>query len=621
MYPQTQLTWNKKLNDRWTRLSAKVTRIITKIINQIERKLRQRLPQRELEQIVHRALSARYPDAYYRLRNDTQPAKLGSLGSSLLYNLSVMDIGPARNSLWRCTYDMFVDKIGSSRTVTLAVVTKPGRSYCDDPRGEWRVSVDESVLRVMNPDLPSGTDSSSDSDRVFESSGSQSASVLGLSNLELLTNSSSESGGSEWSTINSETNDEVSREHPIIRITSPVSLTQKWSDEDFEYSESNSSSDIGKAGVSALCVSAGSQSSTECNGSEYSDESSTTKVNWVSCPCSDDVVPQVPDLYFIDRPDPPLCCLITSDLRNSNSSILKDDDLCSCSSTIPTDPMAELVVSRETIAKDQVITEETIIAKGKHPQSGDGIIELTYGKRNALLYRKAAGTEHLAPLPLTIRKKNNAILGTRQDAPLPLTEAFGEPAKPYNLRNKLLYGELPPIPLSSLLGLWENQVTHQPMTVHVSASVSALSRTNAPQTQQKILCSSCRDIRERRKALNSHPTQDRHQPGEQGPVPTEKSFNPNDLPSPLRAGPRCTHCRNTWSGMVSTPALLSLQISTRDEGESLEYISGASRANSSLDDFKLADIAFHDGENSFSRVSPELRLCLYTGKVARNCRR
>jgi hypothetical protein len=35
-------------------------------------------------------------------------------------------------------------------------------------------------------------------------------------------------------------------------------------------------------------------------------------------------------LYFIHQPDPPLCCLITSALRDSNSSVLFENGICFC---------------------------------------------------------------------------------------------------------------------------------------------------------------------------------------------------------------------------------------------------------------------------------------------------
>ena len=632
IYLQSQLTRlknlssdrKKKLDDRWQKISSKIIRIITRIINKIETKLRQRLPQRELEQIVQRALSARYPDAYYRLRNDTQPFKLGT---SIFYNLSVIDVGSTRDSLWRCAYDMCMDNLCSSRSVTLAVVTKPVQSY--DPRGDWRGAADESVLRVMNPDLLSGTDSSSDSGS--ESLSSHSGFVLGSSNPELLIDSSSEREGSERSTLNSESDYEII-EQPIIRITSPDSVTQDWSSEkEFEYSDSDSVSRVGEIAPSALSMNASSfsESNSETDESEQSDDSSMTKIDWVSEPFSDFVVPHVPDPYFIDRPDLPLGCLIASALRDSSSSVLGNIRLCSCSNTIHTDPMAGCAITREIIAKDkpipknEIIATCEIIAKDNHPKSN--IIDRAYKRRNAFHYRKATGTEHLMPLPLTIRKRNNDSLYKMQNGPRPpLPEA---PATPYNLRKKMLYGELPPLP--SPMADWENQLTHESLEVCVSSSSSASastpSSTNSSPTRHKSLCSSCRDIRERRRALNSHPIQITHQSNQQCPVPVERTrSDPNDLPSPLRAGTRCTHCRNTWSGIISTPDLLSPQLSTRDEGEGFGD-TGPSRANtvdSPFDIFALADVAFNSGEDPyFTEVfSSELRMCLNAGAVARNRR-
>ena len=138
----------------WRGLSAQVTRTITKILNKVDTRLRQRLPQRELEQIVQRALAARYPEAYYRLRSDHRP----TTGLALPYNVSVVDVGPARDSLWRCAYDKCIDNLCTSRSITLAVVTKPDPQ--EDPRRAWRVGNES--LKVLNP--YECTDLSSDSE-------------------------------------------------------------------------------------------------------------------------------------------------------------------------------------------------------------------------------------------------------------------------------------------------------------------------------------------------------------------------------------------------------------------------------------------------------------------------
>jgi hypothetical protein len=549
----------QKLKDRCNKLSAKCIEIITKIIDKIEATatLRQRLPQRELEQIIQQALSARYPDTYYRPRNDTQPYRLGT---SRLYNLSVMDVSSARNSQSRWVYDWGMDSIFSSRSVTLAVVTQTAQSDAD-PRGNWRAA-NASALRVMNPDLLTSTDSSSDSSS--ESLSAHSGSVGPTPTLLADSSSENENDGSECSTIDS---DETIDEQPTMSISSPDCGTHEGSDEEFGYSDADS-----MYGPSALSMSASSESSSKRTGAERSSKSFRTGVNWVSGPLSDCVVPHLPALYFIDRPDPSLCCLVTSALRELDPSILENGGLWSCSNTSRAHLVAECGIA---------------FAEDKPHSSTDDTVYRARRNRNAFLYRKAIGTEHLLPLPLKINKEKN-----------------------------------------------ESQLTQESISTSVSASsaasaassISASTSPNPSPTRQNSLCVSCRDIRGRRRALAIHPfhpIQDTHK-SDQHPVPEERTrpFNPNNLPSPLRAGPRCTHCRNTWSGMISTPDLLTPQLSTRSEGEDLEEIPTPFTTSTkvSLNVVELVDVAFNTGGLSFGEIFPDLITCLNSGAVARNRR-
>lgn len=79
--------------------------------------------------------------------------------------------------------------------------------------------------------------------------------------------------------------------------------------------------------------------------------------------------------------------------------------------------------------------------------------------------------------------------------------------------------------------------------------------------------------------------------------------------------------------MISTPDLLSPQLSTRDGREeledSLEDTPSSSRASTdgSFDLVELVDVAFNSGEGlAFSDIPSDLIMCLSSGAVARNRR-
>jgi hypothetical protein len=75
--------------------------------------------------------------------------------------------------------------------------------------------------------------------------------------------------------------------------------------------------------------------------------------------------------------------------------------------------------------------------------------------------------------------------------------------------------------------------------------------------------------------------------------------------------------------MISTPELLSPQLSTRGETEEREHITPTfmGRTNDSFNVAELIDVAFNTAENlSLTPFPPHLIMCLNSGAVARNRR-
>ncbi|KAK9851011.1 hypothetical protein MYU51_011163 [Penicillium brevicompactum] len=106
----------------WSKIPARVMKILTDISNGLDTNMRKRLPRRELKQIIHRALTARYPQAYYRLRRDHRPVT----GVHQPYNVSKVDRDSVGESLRCGAYD---PDLGlnecSSRSADTELISKP----------------------------------------------------------------------------------------------------------------------------------------------------------------------------------------------------------------------------------------------------------------------------------------------------------------------------------------------------------------------------------------------------------------------------------------------------------------------------------------------------------------
>lgn len=401
-------------------LSAQVIRTTQKILGRVDARLRRRLPQQELEQIVQRALAARYPEAYYRLRSDHRPA----VGTYLPYNVSVVDVGPAKDSLWRCAYDRCIDNLCSSRSITLAVVSKPIYSQ-DDPRGDWRAGNES--LKVLNPDECTDVSSDSKSEALSvahsyfnpdsptvqqPAKGSRRALISGR-----------EDQGSNYSNWDLGS---------IDQIEDPVSLSR-----------------LNRL-IDELIL--------EATRPQWSVDIPVTR------PCLNrpgDEVPHLPVLYSISRRrGPPLCCLITSSINVNNPSLLQDHSICISPSGY-SDPMSASTPKSpvKTIVHDMA---SIVTCRPRHGPSS--------------FYLREANTEHLLPRSLTIRKANagqqaqtaTVSLQPRFLPPPPNSPPKTAPKAPYSLLAKMREGELPPIPTEASEAA--KQVANPSLETHIKES-------------------------------------------------------------------------------------------------------------------------------------------------------
>ncbi|KAJ5795244.1 hypothetical protein N7457_001843 [Penicillium paradoxum] len=165
----------------------------------------------------------------------------------------------------------------------------------------------------------------------------------------------------------------------------------------------------------------------------------------VSHPFIATVTPCVPGLYFIDRPDPPLSCLITQALRDSNSPIVAQKGICSCS------PSAHLSHSIDFDMFSVDMSPSSIIHSRLPKSATENIMNRAYRKQDTfLMHRAKVSDADLRPRPLNIRKgalQEKIRNGTLQ--PLPINTSHGAIAHakpPYNLYHKIHHGSpsLPP---------------------------------------------------------------------------------------------------------------------------------------------------------------------------------
>lgn len=292
------------------------------------------------------------------------------------------------------------------------------------------------------------------------------------------------------------------------------------------------------------------------------------------------LAPQLPNLYFIHQPDPPLCCLITSALRHSSSSVLFENSICVCDHfshgtqlLISHLPPSDISPSSVRRAKSPTNTMEFLIRQTQ--------------RRRSTILNNAYITPYvpLQPRPLQIRKASNATsTNTQNDAPSPfpaepshdVTAPVHSPS--YSLRCKIQHGPLPPLPPSTSSTSSTHSFSFGPagpssrppdissLTPTPSASASA-SPVDLPQYPDRptSMCGGC--LARRHRSLHSHPS---HRRGDNSPQfgnpplpyplspqePTRFPPRVDSLPTSLRPGLQCRHCPTRRSGVVSPPVLV-----------------------------------------------------------------
>ncbi|KAJ5197534.1 hypothetical protein N7449_008013 [Penicillium cf. viridicatum] len=503
---------------RWLRswVFTPLGNVKIKLIDKVERK-RQSISDCELNQIVSGALTDRYPCRFFRDRNDR--------GST-----------PVRRSLLENEFEALVDLVVPMSTRSESARQQSSRldscvangSVVDG--GEPAVATtkpkplhdprgswrgDEySVLRIMNPDV-SWLNSG---DEKSEESGSMS----------------------------------------VIEVDGNVyelsALGGKSPDLPAELSEETQS---GKS-RSALVVESG--------------------VQMASPLVIEELAPQLPDLYFIHQPDPPLCCLITSALRDSNSPVLFENGICFCDhSSHGTQPVISHLPPSDI--------SRSSVRRAKPPMNTmKFLIRQTQRRRNTIMNNAYISPYiSLQPRPLQIRKPSNATsTNTQNDALFPIpAETSHDATAPvhspsHSLRCKIQHGPLPPLPTattstssthsSSLGSAGPSSRPPDISSTTPSASASA-SPVDIPQYPDRptSMCGGC--LAKRHRSLHSHPY---HRRGDSSPQfgnpplpyplspqePTRLPPRVDSLPASLRAGLQCRHCPTRRSGIVSPPVFV-----------------------------------------------------------------
>ncbi|KAJ5563019.1 hypothetical protein N7461_001780 [Penicillium sp. DV-2018c] len=365
---------------RWLRswVFTPLGNVKIKLINKIERKRYRSIPDAELKKMVLDALTDHYPNR--RFRNDSRAGTLSSGRTSIIndvYNLSVLELGlmsPGRKDRLPERSFRWGKGICPRTKQVKAVTLAVATVQPQDGRSSWGRGVNEPVLRVLNPDWPS--------------SGSEGS----VENPSLILASKTESSPVEL---------------PVIALTTPDAQQPHLSNEDALFAQPET---ILSSGV---------------------DRSSRPVVAAV------DAVPRLPDLYFVSRPTMPLCCSITQTLRYSNSAMLFEQGVCSCSTSLPADISSDLcdLLSTFTINNRELPDSPTKDSPSRRHRTRDASW----------------------PQPLKISKSQDCLRDKIQNGPLPPLparphhqhherDAASPTAQPYNLRYKVQHGSLPPLP-------------------------------------------------------------------------------------------------------------------------------------------------------------------------------
>lgn len=507
---------------RWLRswVFTPVGNVRIKLINKVERK-RRSIPDGELNRIVSGALTDRYLCRFFRDRNDLQvssPRRRSLLETEFDPSLVdlVVPMSTQPESPRHQTSRLDSGVANGPLVDRVAIALATAQPKPPhDPRGSWRRD-EHSVLRIMNPDLSN----LSSEDEKPEESGPISVFEVDRNVYELC----------------------------ALRESSPA-LPAELSGEETQFGQSPSvlvaKSDVGMAGLPGI----------------------------------EELAFQVPDLYFIHQPDPPLCCLISSALRDSSSSVLFENGICSC---VHASHGVEPVIQHMSSS----MSRSSIKSANSQISTMDFFIRQTQRKRDIILKnRYISPYVPLQPRPLIIRKKcsvtlektgNDVLPPVPVETPNDVTAPVQRP--PYSLRRKIQHGPLPPLPHSTPSASSISSSSSEPAkpssrppgisstTPSASASASA-TPGDLPQYPDRptSMCGGC--LAGRHRSLHSHPY---HRRGDNSlqfgnpPLPyplsprepTRLSAGIDGLPTSLRAGPQCRHCTTRQSGVVSPPVLV-----------------------------------------------------------------
>ncbi|CAG8162805.1 unnamed protein product [Penicillium nalgiovense] len=273
----------------------------------------------------------------------------------------------------------------------------------------------------------------------------------------------------------------------------------------------------------------------------------------------EELAPQLPALYFIHQPDPPLCCLITSALGDCSSPVLFENGICFYAHTHDIEPVVQHIPSSD-------MPRSSIKRAQPRMTTTEFLTRQTQRKGDAMNNRYISRFPSLQGRSLITRKKCNVTTNTRNDAlsPIPLETSHDVKASvqhpPYSLRRKILNGPLPPLPSST-------SSSNQATTSSTPRSSPSPATDDLPQYPDRptSMCSGC--LAGRYRALHSHPYYRGDNSSQFGHPPLPYPLSPRELsrleidvdgfPTSLRSGPQCRHCSTRRSGLVSPPVLVS----------------------------------------------------------------
>ncbi|KAJ5958113.1 uncharacterized protein N7479_005263 [Penicillium vulpinum] len=500
---------------RWVRswVFTPLGKVRIKLVSKIERTRRRSIPDYELHRIVSGALTDRYPSRAFRDRSDLK-------GST-----------PRRMSIFSTESNQSLVNLVPMSTKSASPRDKSSRLDVDVANGPLvnKVEIADATAQSKSPNDPRG------SWRGDENS------VLRIMNPDFYELSSGEekSEGSDRISV-FEVDSNV---YELSAIASP-DLPAELSGEEQQLGNSRSSSVRPNDGMDNL-------------------------------PVIEELAPQIPDLCFIHQPDPTLCCLVTSALRDSSSPVLFEDGICSCAHASKCDdPVIQHMPSSD-------MSLSTTITRANPPKitTEEVLLRHTYNKQNAIL-----STRHISlnvvPRTFIVRKACNVALNqTQNDALLPspveTSHVVTTPVRPsYSLRRKIQHGPLPPLPPST-------STSHLPRTSSARSSGPAnpnsqppgiSSTTHSPSAsatpvdlpqypdRPTSMCNSC--LAGRHRPLYSHPYRCRSLQFGNAPLPYPLSpresipSGSDSLPASLRSGPQCRHCTTRQSGIISLPVLV-----------------------------------------------------------------